>query len=128
MNAMKKLGVVALAVAGLGGTALAVEAQTQPERRARMERFDANQDGALDEAERKAMRAEREAKFEERLAKYDANRDGKLDDEERARAHAERSAEHFKQLDANQDGVLSLEEFQAGMKLRGGPHGRRGAR
>lgn len=91
-----------------------------------MERFDANRNGILEDDERRALKAEmkakREARRQEALAQFDANRNGQLDPDERTRLREARAAERFKSLDANGDGVLSLEEFQAG-KLR---HGRRG--
>jgi EF hand len=58
------------------------------------------------------------------LEKYDANRDGQLDASEREAAHKERSAERFKKLDTDGNGVLTLEEFQAGKRGRFGRHGR----
>lgn len=58
-----------------------------------LKRFDKNQDGKLDDAEKakweaeKAARREKEAaKKAEMLARFDTNKDGKLDEEERAAA------------------------------------------
>jgi hypothetical protein len=46
-----------------------------------MEKYDKNNDGKLDEAEREAIKKDREA---EMVKKYDKNGDGKLDDTEKA--------------------------------------------
>jgi hypothetical protein len=131
-NRLSKKFLAGVTLVGLvaGGAALA-----QPPRhggpdgmRARMvEKFDTNKDGTLDEAERTAMRAEREKKHQEMVQKFDANKDGKLDEAERQAAHEARAAEHFKALDKDGNGVLSLEEFKAGGRGRGGKHGPRHA-
>jgi Ca2+-binding EF-hand superfamily protein len=106
--------------------------------RDRFERFDTNNDGKLDAAERaemhKAMAARHAERHKKVLAQFDANRDGKLDESERKKMADQKAAEHFAKLDANRDGQLSLAEFKDGMKLRhkiimrgpggpGGPHG-----
>jgi hypothetical protein len=52
------------------------------------------------------------------LAKYDANKDGSLDDAEKAVMRRERAQRQFARLDANGDGVLTLDEFLKG-KRRG---------
>ena len=62
-----------------------------------LEKFDANKDGQLDDAEKaaakadfEAKRAEKKAAFEKKmLEKFDANKDGQLDDAEKAAAKAE---------------------------------------
>ncbi len=66
-------------------------------RKMMLEKFDANKDGQLDDAEKAAAKAEFEAKraemkaaFEKKmLEKFDANKDGQLDDAEKAAAKAE---------------------------------------
>lgn len=61
-----------------------------------LKKYDANKDGALDDVEKAARKAEADAKAKEmkaaNLAKYDANKDGKLDDEERAAMKADKEA------------------------------------
>lgn len=54
--------------------------QAEARRKADLEKYDANKDGKLDEAETKTMR---EARQKEMLEKYDTDKDGKLSDEER---------------------------------------------
>lgn len=103
-----------------------------------LKEFDKNNDGKLDDTEREAahtaMKARHEAKHKEMLAKYDANRDGKLDDAEREKMHDELTTEHFRKADKNGDGVLTLDEFKAGVRERhlemrkGGKQGRRAHR
>jgi hypothetical protein len=61
------------------------------------------------------------------VEKFDTNKDGTLDEAERQAAHEARAAEHFKALDKDGNGVLSLVEFKAGGPGRGGKHGRRHA-
>lgn len=103
-----------------------------------LKEFDKNNDGKLDDAEREAahtaMKARHEARHKQMLAKYDANRDGKLDDAEREKMHDELTTEHFRKADKNGDGVLTLDEFKAGVRERhlemrkGGKQGRRAHR
>jgi len=60
------------------------------------EKYDADQDGKLNEAEKAAAKEGAKAKAketrEENLEKYDANKDGKLDKEERAKQKADAEA------------------------------------
>ncbi len=65
-----------------------------------LEKFDANKDGQLDEQEKAAMKAAREARHAEMkqkmLEKFDANKDGQLDEQEKAAMKAEFEARHGK--------------------------------
>ncbi|MGA9522742.1 MAG: EF-hand domain-containing protein [Myxococcaceae bacterium] len=125
----KKLGMVLLASAAVAGVSVAATGEGRPVREKVLEKFDANRDGQLDESERQAMREAKRARMEERrqemLQKFDANRDGQLDQIEREAAQKQRAEARFKKLDADGNGVLSLEEFQAGKAGRHGRHGRR---
>jgi Ca2+-binding EF-hand superfamily protein len=123
----KFLAGVTLAALVAGGTALAQSPRSggpDGRRAGLLETFDTNKDGTLDESERAAMRAEREKKHQEMVQKFDANKDGTLDEAERQAAHEARVAEHFKALDKDGNGALSLEEFKAGGVGRRGKHGR----
>ena len=134
MRFTKKMGALAILVASVtagGAIALAHEGATDGARRAQiLEKFDANHDGKLDDAEKAAMREQMKAmraqRREQILARFDANRDGKLDDGERKVMIDTIAAERFKKLDANGDGVLSLDEFRAaaGPRHRFGRAGR----
>jgi hypothetical protein len=106
-------------------------AETYQSRRAELlTKYDANKNGKLDPDEREAMRSDWRAKFEARraevLKKYDLNHDGKLDQGERTAMRQDRVKERFAQLDANHDGAVSLDEFQAGIAQH--RQGRFGAR
>lgn len=93
---------------------------------AAIQKYDANGDGKLDDAERAQLRSDMKEKRAEMkaqmLAKYDINKDGKLDKSERAVMKNERASEAFKKADANGDGQLSLDEFKA-LKQHQGRHG-----
>jgi hypothetical protein len=88
-----------------------------------MQKYDLNKDGKLDDGEKQAMRADFKAKLAERraemIAKFDTNKDGKLDDGEKAAMRDARASEVFQKLDANGDGVISLDEFKAGKEKMG---------
>jgi Ca2+-binding EF-hand superfamily protein len=107
---------------GLGGAVALAQGDDSGARegmRAKMlEKYDTNHDGKLDDTERAAMRADFQAKRSERrqemLARFDTNKDGKLDENERKVMKDTLAADRFKKLDTNGDGVLSLQEFQAG--------------
>jgi Ca2+-binding EF-hand superfamily protein len=124
MRFMTKLGSLAVLVAALAGGGAVALAQGgdggAPEgiRGKILEKYDTNHDGKLDDGERAAMRADFQAKRAERrqemLARFDTNKDGKLDANERKVMKDTLAAERFKKLDTNGDGVLSLQEFQAG--------------
>ncbi|NMO15199.1 hypothetical protein HPC49_01345 [Pyxidicoccus fallax] len=131
-NRLSKKFLAGVTLLGLvaGGTALAQSPRhggPDGMRASKLEKFDTNKDGTLDESERAAMRAEREKKRQEMVQKFDANKDGKLDEAERQAAHEARAAEHFKALDKDGNGALSLEEFKAGGMGRRGKHGPRHA-
>jgi Ca2+-binding EF-hand superfamily protein len=133
MRFTKNMGALAVLVASIDGSAGVALAQDNgaPEGpRARMlEKYDVNKDGKLDASERAAMRADFKAKHQERraemLARFDTNKDGKLDDGERKVMRDTLSAERYKALDTNGDGVVSLQEFQAGFGHFGHGHGGR---
>ena len=91
-------GVLALAF----GLATSI-AQDSSEKKARgpskadLKKYDANQDGTLDEAEAAAMKADKDAaksaKREAELEKYDENKDGKINKNEREKKMADDAAE-----------------------------------
>ncbi len=74
----------------------AAPAKEKKPSKAALEKYDANKDGALDEAETKARKADIVAKAkatkEANLAKYDLNKDGKLDEAEKAAMKADEEA------------------------------------
>lgn len=126
---MQKLKVMivtaALAVGGISGIALARGHHGGG--KAMVEKFDANKDGKLDDAEKAQLKASFAAKKAEKLARFDANKDGQLDQAERQVMHEERVAKRFAMLDANKDGAITLEEMKAA-KPQGGMRGHRGHR
>jgi len=117
----------ALMVGGLSGFALANGHMGGGSRKAMIEKFDANKDGKLDDAERSKLKEAKQAMFAEKnaekLAEFDANKDGKLDDTERTAMHEERVAKRFAMLDTNKDGAITLAEMKAA-KPHGKGHGR----
>jgi hypothetical protein len=114
----------AIAVGGLSGFAFAKGHMGH--RKEMVEKFDANKDGKLDDAEKSQLRAAFAQKKAEKLAKFDSNKDGKLDDAERTAMHDERVAERFAKLDLNKDGSITLAEMKAAKPQ--GRHGRGGHR
>ncbi|QTN32134.1 EF-hand domain-containing protein [Akkermansiaceae bacterium] len=91
-----------------------------------LRQYDVNGDGALDEEERQAAKADREARLTAaRLNRWDTNGDGVIDDAERAAAKealrerilAARKA-RFAKI-AGEDGLMSLEEFASIPALKG---------
>jgi Ca2+-binding EF-hand superfamily protein len=116
MRLTKKIGALAaVAFTVLGGS---VAALAQEGGRARLlEKYDTNHDGTLDANEKAAMREQmrqmREKRHAAMLARFDVNKDGKLDPGERKAMIDTLATERFKKLDANGDGVVSLDEFRA---------------
>jgi hypothetical protein len=84
------------------------------------EKYDANHDGKLSDAEAKAAR-------EAFLKQYDTDKDGKLSFEEMKAVHADAGKAFFAKADTNNNGVLSPDEFNAAWaKFPLGPMGPRG--
>jgi Ca2+-binding EF-hand superfamily protein len=128
------LFIAAPLVAGATTYAFAQGGDARPEK---IQKFDQNGDGVLDDAERAQRKAAFVAKRAERhkqmLAKFDANGNGVLDDAERAQMKAAfaaerdtRLAERFTAMDKDGDGKLSLDEFKAGTQAGMHRHGRHG--
>lgn len=73
-----------------------------------MDKYDANKDGKLDDAEKVALKADaeklKEARKKERLAKWDKDGDGKFNDEEKAAM----KAEHEKRMAAKKERMEAL--------------------
>ncbi len=80
-----------------------------------LEKFDKNNDGKLDEEERKAVREAMKKRKAEALAKYDEDNDGKLNAEERRKMFDDRLLERF---DENDNGVLDGEEVEKAEKAK----------
>lgn len=120
---------LALAVPLAAGATTYAVAQGQDHKAQMIQKFDANGDGVLDDAERAQMKAAFQEKRAERkaarLAKYDTNKDGKLEDNERIAMRDDLATERFQKLDKNGDGQLSLDEYKAGATHGHHRHGRR---
>lgn len=120
-----KLIVASAALVGLTTAALAKgDHQMSPRKAAMLAKFDANQNGVLDPAEkqqlveaRKAKRAEKRAAM---LTKFDANKNGALDPAEKTVMREQRIEKRFAKLDANSDGVITLAEMKAAKHERKG--------
>ena len=117
------VAVTALIGFGIGTTALAdghkghkgMKGKHAEKHAEMLEKYDANDDGKLDETEREAARL---AKF----ADIDTDGSGTLTPEEMTAYHAakaqERMAQHFAKEDVNGDGVISADEFGSQRKAR----------
>lgn len=121
---MKRIATALFLTLAMAGTAFAQPGpgKHKAKRAKMMEKFDANGDGVIDDAERAKAREARKAKRAERHAEmlrlYDTNRDGTLDDAERAAMRTARRAAMFNKLDANGDGVITRAEFDAAHEAR----------
>jgi Ca2+-binding EF-hand superfamily protein len=130
MKTTSKLGILAILLGSLtvAGVVSASPSGDRDDRAAAAKAFDTNKDGKLDDTERAAFKASREAAHAARkaqmIATYDTNKDGKLDDQERAVMQAARIAERFKALDKDGNGSISLDEFKAGAPMGRGGHGK----
>lgn len=120
--------VASLVVAGAATAAFAYGGGTDKggmrgRRAAMLEKFDANKDGKLDDAEKAKAFEARKALFAQKrgemLAKFDTNKDGTLDDAEKSAMRDARIEQRFAKLDANGDGAISLDEMKAAK-----PHGK----
>lgn len=92
-----------------GGPASAERARCRELRHAKHMQHDVDKDGALEPAERRAMR---QGRRQDALARYDADRDGTMNDAERARMKADRIDARFAKLDVNRDGRISRVEAE----------------
>lgn len=95
-------------------------------REQRLRQADTNQDGRLDQAERRALREQRRAegaqerqeRWQERRREFDRDGDGRLNDAEHAafeaaaRAELEKRPRVMAQFDADRDGKLSDAEWK----------------
>lgn len=84
-----------------------------------LEKFDADGDGKLNEAERKKAHAAMKKRGAERFAKADKNSDGKLSKDE----VPEKMWQRISKADKDGDGAVSKEEMQARHKAQAGKGG-----
>lgn len=90
---------LAVALASCALTALTYAEDAKPEHKdkgpskADLKKYDANKDGQLDDAEKAAMKADKESAKKARLDKYDADKDGKMSKAERDAEKADKKAE-----------------------------------
>jgi Ca2+-binding EF-hand superfamily protein len=89
--------------------------------------IDANKDGKLSreelQARHAAMHDKRRAKFDQHFKQADANGDGVLTKAEADASTMPGLGKHFDNLDANKDGKLTSEEMQSAHRRGRGPHG-----
>jgi Ca2+-binding EF-hand superfamily protein len=89
------------------------EAKALPRLAKHFDEIDANKDNQLSRDELHAFhQKQREARMAEHWKKLDTDGDGRVSLAE-AKANAPRMAEHFGQLDANGDGFITPEEMKA---------------
>ena len=98
-------------------------AEIQESRKVRFKAADANNDGALTEAELRAMIEKQNAERAERMSKrmmsrVDADGDGSITLAEFDAQRDRRGEKLFKRLDANKDGVITRAEAEAAAKHR----------
>ena len=97
---LPQLLAVALASCALAAASYAQDAKSEQKdkgpSKADLKKYDANKDGQLDDAEKAAMKADKDAKREAdkkaRLEKYDTDKDGKISKEEKAAEDADKAA------------------------------------
>jgi EF hand len=129
---LTKLKLALLIAAPLAGAATYAGAKDHAPPQKLVEKFDANGDAKLDDAERATMKEARQARRLERiqqaLATFDVDQNGKLDPTERAAMRDARLTERFAAMDKDGDGALTLAEFKAAAPAHRGMHrhGRRG--
>ncbi|MCF6311006.1 MAG: hypothetical protein L3J39_01000 [Verrucomicrobiales bacterium] len=87
-----------------------------------LEKFDADGDGKLNEAERKKAHEAMKKRGAERFAKADKNGDGKLSQDE----VPEKAWKRMSKADKDGDGAVSKEEMAAMHKARAGKGGKKG--
>lgn len=83
------------------------------------QRFDANKDGKLDEAERAQAKEQMQKRRAEFVAKWDKDGDGKLSDQEKEAAKAEHKKNMLEKFDKNGNGVIDEGERPQGKGPRG---------
>lgn len=108
---------------GDGAISLAEAQANAPRLAENFAKFDTNGDGKVTREEmhavRSAGREERQARAEERYRSTDKNGDGSIDLAE-AQAGMPRAAEHFGEIDADGNGLLTREEMRSAMRAHRG--------
>lgn len=91
VSAFSRAGLIGLALFVLGSSAARAEdGAEKPIPAGVLKKYDKDGDGKLNEEEKAAWQAAKEAEKKAMLDKYDTNKDGKLSDEERAALKADK--------------------------------------